>query len=86
MLSALMSQRALTNIHASLQRDDGSCSKMASFFPKSVARVCNRGASLSLLYPIEVQRSHPLVHCFLSCKIGEDREEDQQCGSQHRKS
>ena len=77
----------LTNVAESAPRQDASCSKVASYFPKSVARVCNSGAPLSLLYPIEVLRSRPLTHCFLSCMIGEDREEeDQQCGSLHRKS
>ena len=83
--SALLCRRPLTT-DASLLRTDASSSKMAAFFPKSVATVHNRGAPLPLLYQIEVDRSSPLTHCFLTCKTRADGEEDQQSGRQHRKS
>ena len=86
MLSAMLSQRELSSTDTPLRREDASSSKLATFFPKAVARVCNRGATLSLLYPIEVLRSSPLTHCFLTCKMGAGGEEDQKSGSQHRKS
>ena len=86
MLSAMLSQRELSSTDTPLRREDTSSSEVATFFPKSVARVSNRGAPLSLLYPIEVHRSSPHTHCFLTCETRGGGEEDQHAGSQHRKS
>ena len=51
-----------------LRNDSKLSSKMANFFPASLATVQNCGALLPLRHPVEVERSDPLTHCYLTCE------------------
>lgn len=63
-----------------LSTDSNYSSKMADFLPVSTATVQNCGAFRPLRHPVEVERSHPLTRCYLTCNPSPREEES--CGVQ----